>query len=104
MSETLAVFQPAMFWLNADVSNICEPHHSMDASKRQTSPIWAEACGPAQRSHAAAAKRTSLEARSAAKARYARMAACHGKERTAYIAETLAVFQPAMFWLNADAK
>ncbi len=26
MSETLAVFQPPMFWLNADaLANICEP-------------------------------------------------------------------------------
>jgi hypothetical protein len=32
------------------------------------------------------------------------MSACNGKEHTAYMTETLAVFQPPMFWLKADAQ
>ena len=45
MFDTLAVFQPAMFWLNADAElNICEPRRSI--TKRQTSAIQAEACQP----------------------------------------------------------
>ncbi len=31
------------------------------------------------------------------------MSACDGKEHTEPMAETLAVFQPPMFWLKADA-
>ena len=32
------------------------------------------------------------------------MSACDGNEHTSDIVETLAVFQPPMFWLNADAQ
>ncbi len=32
------------------------------------------------------------------------MSACDGIEHTLNIAEALAVFQPAMFWLKADAE
>ena len=32
------------------------------------------------------------------------MSACDGMEHTAFMFETLAVFQPPMFWLKADAE
>ena len=103
MSVAMAVFQPAMFWLNADaVSNICKPHRTMThqaPNQRDTSRSM-----PAEHRHAPAASAQASRPGSAAKGRYARMAACDANEHTPYIVETLAVFQHAMFWLKADAE
>ena len=104
MFETLAVFQPAMFWLKADAElNICEPHRSMmhqAPNQRHTSRGM-----PAERRHAAAASPQSLEApkrRQRAISPHVCMPWQQG--HTPFMFDTLAVFQPAMFWLKADAE
>ncbi len=63
--EALAVFQPAMFWLNADAElNICTPHRSMTQHVQNQHHMRRSM--PAEPRHAAAASTQRLEARTAA--------------------------------------
>jgi hypothetical protein len=120
MLETLAVFQPSRFWLNADAKeNICEQHRRNGAQSvpaKRTAPQVDQ--GARRMSHRSkheqprqAIRARTLQLNAAPTARGLKpppsLTSAHAgdrAERTEDMLETLAVFQPARFWSNADAE